>query len=433
MKGSAGQLTFKRSGGQTVVSEKTTEVKNPKTSAQQRHRMKWANVIKMYKGIIPNLLCAFENKEANLSDYNMFVKLNMQRSPVYLTKQEVSGGGCVVAPYQLSQGSLPSVATTGSGATRKTNINLGNLVISNSTTIGQLSQAILAPENGNKNWKAGDELAFFNIVQETNELTDIPYARFEAYKIVLDKDNGALLWDEVLQEGFSSDNGYLAANFSSNDNCYCWIHSRKSDGKTLVSTQMLLNNNGLLSTYTTEHAYQRAVATYGGENEVFLRPGDSAASSSVHYTLSVVSEDSSKGTVSGGGAFDEGDEPTFTATPAEGYEFDGWYRNGARFSTDNPGSLTMPAGNVTVEARFTAVSGVLIELGVATGQGKVSINGGEPQTSISQRFEVGTEITIRATPDSGYTFDSWTWGGDDNPKTFSVTEAKTINAKFESL
>ena len=86
LKGSAGSLTFRRSAGRTIVSEKVTEVKISRTEPQQRHRTKWANVVQMYKGIRPLLNYGFENRPKNFSDYNMFVKVNMQQTPVYLTK-----------------------------------------------------------------------------------------------------------------------------------------------------------------------------------------------------------------------------------------------------------------------------------------------------------------------------------------------------------
>ena len=43
MKGSAGQLTFKRLNGQTVVSERPTKISNPRTEAQQRQRTRWTS------------------------------------------------------------------------------------------------------------------------------------------------------------------------------------------------------------------------------------------------------------------------------------------------------------------------------------------------------------------------------------------------------
>ena len=51
--GSAGNLTFKRNGGQTVVSEKITQKKDAKTGQQLKQRMKWANIIREYQVLQP--------------------------------------------------------------------------------------------------------------------------------------------------------------------------------------------------------------------------------------------------------------------------------------------------------------------------------------------------------------------------------------------
>ena len=72
--GSAGNLSFSRTGGQTVIRERVTHIRNPRSNAQMQTRTKWGNIIAMYKGIRPLLNYGFENKPKNLSDYNMFVK-----------------------------------------------------------------------------------------------------------------------------------------------------------------------------------------------------------------------------------------------------------------------------------------------------------------------------------------------------------------------
>ena len=46
-------------------------------------------------------------------------------------------------------------------------------------------------------------------------------------------------------------------------------------------------------------------------------------------------------------------------------------------------------------------------------------------------YEVGTEITITATPNQGYRFVSWNDGNTDNPRTITVTEDATYIASFE--
>ena len=100
--GSAGNITFRRLNGETVVSEKVTQIRNPRSNAQMQTRTKWGNIIAMYKGIRPLLNYGFEAKPKTLSDYNMFVKVNMQRTPIYLTKQAVAGGACIAASVRSS-------------------------------------------------------------------------------------------------------------------------------------------------------------------------------------------------------------------------------------------------------------------------------------------------------------------------------------------
>ena len=175
MAGSVGDFTFKQLNGQTVVSEKVTNMRNPRSDGQMKTRTKFTNIVAMYSLIRPRLRKAFETKPAGVSDYNMFMKVNMQKEPVYLTKQQVAGGACVVAPYQITQGSLPSIVVTGSGQSASTDIYLGATTINASTTIAQLSQAIV---QNNPSFKYGDQISYFIVRQHVNSMRRLrPRAR----------------------------------------------------------------------------------------------------------------------------------------------------------------------------------------------------------------------------------------------------------------
>ena len=269
--GSAGNLTFRRLNGETVISEKVNEVRNPRTNAQMQTRTKWGNIIAMYKGIRPLLNYGFENRPKNCSDYNMFVKVNMQRTPVYLTKQQVAGGACVAAPYQFTQGSLPAIVISGTGNSAKTDIYLGALTISATTTVAQFAQAVV--EN-NADYKYGDQISFFRIAQKTNEETGIPYCQFSASKVVLDAaDTTTKLWDIVNRVGFSVQDSSLAHSESNFVGAFGWVHTRKSDGKTLVSSQSLVAvNDAILAEHQGDMAYSLAKSSYGQSVEAFLVP-----------------------------------------------------------------------------------------------------------------------------------------------------------------
>ena len=269
MTGSAGQLTFKTVNGQTVVSEKVTVVKNARTAGQQRQRMKWVNIIRMYSGIAPLLKNGFEKKMAQQSDYNMFVRLNSAASPVYLTKSEADGGGCIAAPYQITQGSLPSIVVTGEGAEAKTDIALGSLTISASTTVAEFAKAVV---DNNADFDYGDQISFYDVLQRVNAETQIPYCQFSASYVVLDKNSTVKLLDQVNKAGFASVGGVLAHGEDEGDGVFAWVHSRYDGGKTRVSTQFLINNNSLLDDYRSDDAYAEACKSYGGVSTVFLQP-----------------------------------------------------------------------------------------------------------------------------------------------------------------
>ena len=269
MTGSAGQLTFKTVNGQTVVSEKVTVVKNARTAGQQRQRMKWVNIIRMYSGIAPLLKNGFEKKMAQQSDYNMFVRLNSAASPVYLTKSEADGGGCIAAPYQITQGSLPSIVITGEGAEAQTDIALGSLTISASTTVAEFAKAVV---DNNADFDYGDQISFYDVLQRVNAETQIPYCQFSASYVVLDKNSTVKLLDQVNKAGFASVGGVLAHGEDEGDGVFAWVHSRYDGGKTRVSTQFLINNNSLLDDYRSDDAYAEACKSYGGVSTVFLQP-----------------------------------------------------------------------------------------------------------------------------------------------------------------
>lgn len=363
MNGSAGQFTFKRQRGKTIVSEKAVNTSNTRTAAQQRNRMKWANVIKNYSGINPLLHCAFENKPQYLSDYNMFVKCNLPISRVYLTKSESAANACVAAPYILTQGSLDSIQLTGLPGLTVTDISLGQIDIDDATTVGDFSTAVVL---NNSDYNFGDQISFILVKQSIDATTGHPHCKFYGECIVLEKSSDVLLRDLVSAAGFSSTNGYLCCQLPDEfQGAYAWVHSRKTEGVTKVSSQVFTIKNDLYADYTTEVAYQRAVATYGGESDVFLTPmlatagntvadapSDSSGSGSGSIqkkSITLSASPAEGGTVSGSGSYTLGSTATLTASPASGYTFTRWSDG----NTANPRTLTV-SSDLTLQAIFTS-------------------------------------------------------------------------------
>ena len=143
------------------------------------------------------------------------------------------------------------------------------------------------------------------------------------------------------------------------------------------------------------------------------------------YTITVTANPAIGGTVSGGGNFNYGQSCTLTATPATGYNFVRWTKNGQQVSTNATYTFS-----VTESAAFVAqfqlqscaifVSAYPVEGGIATGGGS---------------YLYGDNLTVTATANEGYNFISWV--EDDNVVSteanysFTVTGSRSLTAIFD--
>lgn len=280
MEGATGRLgsmvLTQRAGTGTVARTLAPEVSNPKSDAQQTRRVKWANLVNIYKVSKGWMAKAFENKASNQSDYNKFMSLNANTTKVSLTKDQASQGGVIAGPYTISQGSLPSVVITKlAGGSYATNINLGNLTITEDTTVSQFSTTVLA----NNAWiREGYQISFISYQQLVNGVTGVPYVLCGWYEVTINKADERLL-NDVMPTSFAAatvtNNGkYLGTGPSLSSGCFAYVVSTRSGGKILVSTQQLtLNNNTEYDTAITREAEEAAIASYGTTSEVFLAPG----------------------------------------------------------------------------------------------------------------------------------------------------------------
>ena len=91
--------------------------------------------------------------------------------------------------------------------------------------------------------------------------------------------------------------------------------------------------------------------------------GDLTVTANQVYTVSVASNNTNYGTVSGGGQYNYNQSCTVTATPADGYMFTNWTSNGSVASTDAAYTFNVTA-NVDLVANFAA--GVMIGSGTET-------------------------------------------------------------------
>lgn len=270
LRGSIGQYTFTRLGGQTVAKEKVERKETPvRTPAQMLRRMRWANIIAMWRSFKGSDHPSFESKDTRQSDYNMFVAANMSAQGVFLHKDVASQGGGVVAPYQVTRGSLPSVGGAfNEGGIFVSTISLGGTTIGASTTLATFSQALV---DNNADWRNGDQLSIY-VMAQLNE-GDVPRIDTRTFELTLDTaDDSSLLGDMLDANLLSAVDGKLALGQTLQGGA-TFVHSRKAASKTLVSTQFIVVHNTLLASYQSRAAWDRATLSYGGINrEDFLTP-----------------------------------------------------------------------------------------------------------------------------------------------------------------
>lgn len=270
-KGSAGQLTYAYVGGDTIMKGKVAFPKIPRTLGQMNLRVRWANIVNLWQTFEGDLHPSFEAAAGRTSDFNLFVGRN-NKVPVFLTKQMAAAGGCVVAEYLMTEGSLPKITTdiTEQGII-VSSINLGDLAITSDTTVSDLSEAIV---NNNEGFRYGDQVSAFVCFQTQNSASGVPYVNTQTFEVTLSNADGSLL-SEVLGSpiAFAKVNGKLGMS-QSIEGAACYVHSRKGvDGITQVSSQNLVVTSNIANRYNDQASRDAAIMSYGGKlTAPFLTP-----------------------------------------------------------------------------------------------------------------------------------------------------------------
>ena len=122
------------------------------------------------------------------------------------------------------------------------------------------------------------------------------------------------------------------------------------------------------------------------------------------YTITTAVSPTGSGTTTGGGTYSPGASCTITATPASGYSFVRWEKNGVQVSISASYTFTV-SENATYTAIFESAT-PLVHIVVTTfkSAGRVTLNGvpgddtPSPWTTASADIPFGDSVTITATP-----------------------------------
>jgi hypothetical protein len=146
------------------------------------------------------------------------------------------------------------------------------------------------------------------------------------------------------------------------------------------------------------------------------------------YQLTTSVSPSGGGTVTpscpSGCSYDSGSQVTITATPASGYQFTGF--TGSTNTSSNPLTLTLTSA-MTETANFTPIVYQLTTSVNPSGGGTVT-----PSCPSGCSYNSGSQVTITATPASGYQFSNFTGttNSSTSPLSFTMTGAANETANF---
>lgn len=283
-KGGAGGYSFYVRKGEQVIRQRKNNSNYGEGASrsynQMIRRIKWGNLVnnfKAYKSWQPK---AYDSKLAGQTDYNIFMKLNIQRATASLTKAMSESGCGVVEGWQVSRGSLPPIAIQHvvSGNQFVTDIKISN-TIAGGTTVGQLTADILA---NNPQFREGDNLGLALFYNWNNAGNGWPYVSSRYTEITLDSASEQVVFSIPLLDNrvSKSTGGFLQFSYAVTDASnvnhevgFVAIHTRKSSNILEVSPQEIcLNGQTLISQYSGQSWYDQCIATYGLSDEVPLDP-----------------------------------------------------------------------------------------------------------------------------------------------------------------
>lgn len=280
--GRIGNTTYYVANGQQIARQSKNNSNYgdgaSRSDAQQSRRVRWANLVNAYKAMSSWMPKAYESKKQNQSDYNKFMQLNINTSTVALTKDMAANGCAVWESWQVSQGSLvpinliPDSLAIGVASDIKLSAAIGA-----DTTIAALSSDIIA---NNPAFRDGDNIAQVIFYTELDS-RGYPYSTCRYYEFTLNTQNTALLStlpvSAVMASSILSGQHLLAAKqgVTAVDSAegFVWIHTRKVEGKLMVSSQSIyIQNDAFVNQFSTQAAIDAAVASYGVEVDVPLDP-----------------------------------------------------------------------------------------------------------------------------------------------------------------
>lgn len=285
LSGSAGDYTFRRVNGETIMSAKRGASSGKPSDAQIRRRIKWANMINfarvLHEAGIDRI--AFPYLPLHQSWLNRFISMNANRGTAVLTKEDAGLKIAVPDNFQLSEGQLENpwayMMEPTSGYTEGGDITMifsYNAQTTAPSTIGNLSRALLATHNGLEN---GDLLTFGFVACANAPILGGKYPKVQILKYQFEINNTSA---ETLPSyltttttsatfTFNEPRGWGEVGMDIASPIFCFV-GRGSD----MVNDVILNvpeSNIMYVHFTEEDYIKEAIASYGGaKQKTYLQP-----------------------------------------------------------------------------------------------------------------------------------------------------------------
>ena len=276
MKGRVGSYSFYTTSGGRQVARIANNGSNygesaKRTVAMQTRRTKWGNLVTFYRLNRDLMARAFESKDANISDYNRFMQLNIPVARVSLTKDAFMRGVCILQEYVVSDGSLPgfnAIIEEGGQITWDLKSSLDGEFAD--FTIGQVSDDLL---RNNPTLQKGDQLTFVSWTNAPN-VDSLPRLYRHLCELTLDPASSISFGTLPSANIVGAASGSVQILGQGLVHGQVIILSRVVAGNLLVSRSTIaLSNDTFVQQFSAPDAVKEAIDSYGVDAEKLLEPG----------------------------------------------------------------------------------------------------------------------------------------------------------------
>lgn len=283
-KGGAGGYTFYVRGGEQVLRQRKNNSNYgegaSRTAAQMIRRIRWGNLVNVFKAMKSWQPKAYDSKTQGQTDYNIFMALNVNKATAGSTKEMNLAGAAIWEAYQISRGSLPPIANSYDSAASLylTDIKL-TITLGQSTTVGQLSADIIA---NNPQFVAGDNIALILFHNWLVARVEFPYASTLYSEITLDVNSTQLVTaiPSIGSRIQKSSGGFLALTTTTtglydtaHEVGFVAIRTQRSANSLAVSSQsIVMSDSSILNQFSGDDWDAVCIASYGLTEEAPLEP-----------------------------------------------------------------------------------------------------------------------------------------------------------------